>query len=415
MERKSSLKYVYFAYIWHGFFLAVTVSMLDLNTVFPALITTLSSSRIIFGLLYSVMLSVPLIFNVIFSHYLRTKKHKKIYLLFGIYLRGLSFLGMAVFTYYFAKENPDLALGSYFIFVFLFSISAGFAGISYSDMIGKLLPSKNRVRLYTYKQFFGSSGAFLGGLIIARIFSNNILFPINYSISLFIGFIGLFIASIGFIFLKEPESKINEKTNISLKEYIKKIPGIIKKDNSFKSFIIMENLSGFSIMLLPFYMVLAKDSFSLDPKFIGIYLIVQTVGTILSNFLWGYLAQKYSAKHIVGLCIVLGAINPILALLLSNTTPYLFAIVFFIIGFMISGRKIGFEPYLLDIIPLTERVEYLGIRGSLNVLVVILPLIAGIMISTIGYTITFILVTLMMFLALIELRKITDTQLQEYC
>ncbi len=413
--KRSSKNYVYFAFIWHGFFLAITASMLDLNTVFPALITTLTSSRILFGLIYSVMLSVPLIFNVVFSHYLRRKKHKKIYLLIGIYLRGASFLGMALFTFYFAKTHPNLTLFSYFIFVFLFSISAGFAGISYSDIIAKELDSKDRVNLYTIKQFFGSSGAFLGGLFIAKIFSIDMVYPLNYSVSLFIGFVGLFIASLGFIFLKEPESVISKEKPVSLLQYIKKIPSVLKKDESFKYFIIVENLSGFSIMILPFYMMFAKESFVLDDSYIGIYLIILTVGTIISTLLWGFIAKKFDAKHIVGLCIILGGLNPILALILSNTTPALFGIIFFIIGFMRSGRKIGFEPYFLDIIPLNERVEYLGIRGSLNILRVILPLVAGILISYVGYIFTFILVTVMMTLSFIELLKITDKQIEEFC
>jgi hypothetical protein len=74
---KSSIKYTYFAFIWHGFFLALTMSMLDLNTVFPTLINTLNSSKYIFGLLYTIMIGAPLIFNVIFSHYLRKFKQKK--------------------------------------------------------------------------------------------------------------------------------------------------------------------------------------------------------------------------------------------------------------------------------------------------------------------------------------------------
>ncbi len=413
--KRSSKKYVYFAFIWHGFFLAITASMLDLNTVFPALITTLTSSRILFGLIYSVMLSVPLIFNIIFSHYLRRKKHKKIYLLIGIYLRGISFLGMALFTFYFAKTHPNLTLFSYFIFVFLFSISAGFAGISYSDIIAKELESKDRVNLYTIKQFFGSSGAFLGGLLIAKIFSIDMGYPLNYSVSLFIGFVGLVIASLGFIFLKEPESIISKEEPVSLIQYIKKIPNVLKKDESFKYFIIVENLTGFSIMILPFYMMFAKESFILDDSYIGIYLIILTVGTILSTILWGFIARKFDAKHIVGICIILGGLNPILALILSNTTPALFGIIFFIIGFMRSGRKIGFEPYFLDIIPLNERVEYLGIRGSLNILRVILPLLAGVLISFVGYIFTFLLVTAMMTLSFIQLLKITNKQIEEFC
>lgn len=414
MENKSSKRFIYFAFIWHGFFLALTVSMLDLNTVFPALITTLTSSKLVFGGLYSVMLSVPLIFNVIFSHHLKNKEYKKKYLLLGIYLRGIAFLGMAIFTYYFSVNNQALTILSFFFFVFIFSISAGFAGLSYSDIIAKTLDSKSRVSLYTIKQFFGSTAALIGGFTVAKIFSMNIDYPTNYTINLFIGFIGLFIASFWFIYLKEPASLISKNTD-SLKTYIKKIPSVLKKDSSFKLFIIVENLAGFSIMILPFYMLFAKETFNIDNSYIGIYLIVQTTGVILSNIVWGFLASKFNAKAIVRFCIMLGGLNPILAIILGYTSPELFAIVFFILGFTISGRKIGFEPYLLDIVPTKERVEYLGIRGSLNILVVILPLIGAVVTTLFGFNITFATVAIMMAIAFFLLGKISDKQIQEMC
>lgn len=414
MKFTKSPKFVYIAFIWHGFFLALTVSMLDLNTVFPALVTTLTESKIIFGALYSVMLGVPLIFNVIFSHYLRNKPYKKKYLLLGIYLRSSAFLGMAIFTYYYSQSDPLLTIYSFFFFVFLFSISAGFAGLSYSDIIAKSLNSERRVHLYTIKQFFGSTAAFIGGLVIASIFSIGIAYPINYTISLLIGAGGLIIASLGFILLPEPASVISENKE-SLSSFIKRIPSILKKDNSFKLFLIVENLAGFSIMILPFYMLYAKERFDLDDSYIGIYLLVLTAGTIFSNIVWGLLASKLNSKAIVRFCIILGALNPLLAIYLGTTSPFYFSIIFFILGFMISGRKIGFEPYLLDIIPRSERVEYLGIRGSLNILIVILPLVGAIIIRYAGFNVTFIVVMIMMFTAAYLLGKISDKQLEEFC
>lgn len=415
MNKRSSTKYIYFAFIWHGFFLALTVSMLDLNTVFPFLINELTSSKIVFAGLYSVMLGVPLIFNVIFSHHLKKKEYKKKYLLLGIYIRGSAFLGMAIFTYFFSVDHPTLTILSFYFFVFMFSISAGFAGLSYSDIIAKLLNSEKRISLYTIKQLFGSTAAFMGGLVINYIFSQNIDFPLNYTISLSIGFFGLFIASLGFLFLKEPASIINHDNNDSLTTYIKKIPKVLKKDSSFKLFIIVENLAGFSIMILPFYIFFAKDNWSIDESYVGTYLIVLIIGTIFSNLIWGAIGNKFNAKAIVRFCIMLGGLNPLLAIYLGTTTPELYAIVFFIIGFTISGRKIGFEPYLLDIIPTKERVEYLGIRGSLNILVIILPLLAAKTINQFGYNFTFIGVTVMMSIAFILLGKISNRQIKEMC
>jgi hypothetical protein len=84
VKKPDQIKRVYFAYIWHGFFLALTMSMLDLNTVFPTLVSLLTSSRLVFGTLYAIMLGGPLIFNLIFSHYLSNASFKKKYLLIGI-------------------------------------------------------------------------------------------------------------------------------------------------------------------------------------------------------------------------------------------------------------------------------------------------------------------------------------------
>ena len=156
MNNQDTIKKNYAIFIWHGFFLALTMSMLDLNTVFPTLISTFTDSKIIFGSLYSIMLGAPLVFNLIFSHYLKTHALKKKFLIFGIYIRSLSLLGMAVFTYFYGLKHPTLVVSSFFLWIFLFSVSAGFAGISYADLIAKTIPSNRRTELYATKQFVGS-------------------------------------------------------------------------------------------------------------------------------------------------------------------------------------------------------------------------------------------------------------------
>jgi hypothetical protein len=49
-------RHVYFPFVWHGFFLALTMAMIELNTVLPNLIAGLTKSSIAFGGLYSIML-----------------------------------------------------------------------------------------------------------------------------------------------------------------------------------------------------------------------------------------------------------------------------------------------------------------------------------------------------------------------
>lgn len=399
-NKTDQVKTVYAAYVWHGFFLAMTMSMIDLNTVFPALIAELTMSKVIFGLLYTVMLGAPLLFNLLFSHYMKTKAYKKKYLLIGIYLRSFSFLGMALSVGFFGAGNPGLAVSSLFVWVFFFSISAGFAGIAYSDVLGKVLPGRQRMKLYAGKQLFASLAALAGGFLVARLFSQDALaFPVNYALTLFIGFVGLAIASVGFFFIREPATENLPQSGRTLWSYILEVPQILKRDVRFRRFILVENLTSFSVMALPFYVIYAKETFAMDASYIGKYLLIQVAGTILSNFVWGVLADRTDSRRMVRACIVMGAAIPIIAVLLANTNADLFGIVFFLLGFIISGRRISFEPYLLDIAPEGQRTEYLGIRGTLNIFIVVLPFVGGLLMTWVGYTPVFMLVSLAMLLS----------------
>ncbi len=400
-SKPTHTRTVFFAYIWHGFFLALTMSMLDLNTVFPSLVAELTDSKILFGILYAIMLGAPLVFNLVFSHYLRARAFKKKFLLIGIFMRASAFLGMAVSTRLFGVKNPAVAVYTFFAWVFLFSISAGFAGIAYADVMGKLLPGKQRTQLYTTKQLFSSIAAFAGGLLIARLFRPGaFVFPNQYVISLLIGGIGLAFASIGFFLIREPASSLAQREKDrkadSLLHYVRNVPQVLKNDASLRKFILVENLASFSVMILPFYMIYARETFGLSQDYIGRYLLIQVSGTILSNVLWGYLATRSNAQRIVRTCVSLGALIPLVALTLARTSPDAYGIVFFLVGFIISGRRIGFEAYILDIAPEQQRTEYLGIRGTLNIFIVILPILGGALISLLGYVPVFLTVSAIM-------------------
>jgi len=399
-DSRNSIKSVYTIFLWHGFFLAITKSMLDLNTIFPALVSQLTNSKIIFGLLYSIMLGVPFIFNIFLGHWLHSIRLKKKYLLLGIYLRSLAFFGMAVFIYLFASNSPVLVIISLFFWIFLFSFSGGFAGLSYGDIIGKLVPKGSRGKLYATKQFIAGFAGLLGGGLVAKVFSlKSLHFPNNYAITLLVGFAGLVIASIAFWFIREPLSNQMQESRDSFRRFLRRVPTIIQKDTSFFWFLIVENMASFSLMMLPFYMVYAKDTFHVGAEYVGKYLLWQIAGTILSNVYWGYISQRKNSQRVVRQCVVIGGIIPILALLLQPFGPNYFGIVFLFIGFVISGRRVGFEPYLLDLAPEDQRTIYLGINGTLNFSVVLLPILGGVFIQFLGYQVTFIMTTIIMLLA----------------
>lgn len=396
---------MYLPFIWHSFFLALTMAMIELNTVLPNLIAELTQSTVAFGTLYSIMLGAPLIFNLLFSYYLKKFKYKKKFLLFGIYLRSVSFLGMAVFTWLFAKDNPTVTLVAFYALILLFALSGGFAGIAYSDIVGKLLPSEKRPGLYAARQIFSGIASLLGGLVIARIFaSGSYGFPLNYVIGMTIGCLGLVIGAFGFWAIREPPSDPGND-NKADEGMITGAIKILKEDKVFRKFILIENITSFSLMILPFYMVFVKHTFASYGNYFGAYVIAQLSGGILSNFIWAAISKKLGTVMVLKICILTGAMIPVVAIALVPLGAVWYVLVFLLTGVITSGRSIGFEPYLLDIAPGDKRTVYLGIRGTLNVLVVLLPVAGGLFIDKLGYYAAFATVSAVMLIAFFLLQK----------
>ena len=169
----------------------------------------------------------------------------------------------------------------------------------------------------------------------------------------------------------------------------------------------MNNLTGFATTLLPFYVVLARDTYSLALADVGNFLLVQIAGMILSNFLWSRIVKEYHFKGVLLIWILIGASLPVLALVFSAfAAKPVFLIVFFLSGVAMSARKIAQEGVLIEISENDNRALYSGINGAFNLTIALFPLISGFVIAWVGYTPVFIVGSIAMLSATIFVRRL---------
>ena len=88
------------AFYWHAFFLAVTTSLTEVNTVMPALVIEAGGTVVAVGALTAIMIGLPLVSQLLFAGFLHTRQRKKPYLLLGINLRvvALAFGAASILT-----------------------------------------------------------------------------------------------------------------------------------------------------------------------------------------------------------------------------------------------------------------------------------------------------------------------------
>ena len=394
----------FIAFNWHAFWLAIAQTFADKNTVLPGLILLSGGTQFELGLLTSIMIGIPMVSQLLFASYLTQKPKKKYFLLLGIYLRVFSFLGVALTLYAVESTNPLFIIYAVFGWMFIFSVSGAFAGVSYTDILGKSISPNTRKRFFVTRQFLNSIGILISAFIVRGILK-EIEYPNNY-IYMFTAASGLlFIAAMGFLSLKERPSEIS---NVPKKftEVLKSIPSIIKSDSNLRNLVISVNLLSVSFTLIPFYISLVKSQSELNKEVIGNFLLYQIIGMILSNFIWIRYTKDKGFKGMFKMTAILYGALPIFALLFVSFLPMkYFGIVFFIIGASMSAYKISSESILIEISDENNRPLYSGIYGTLNLTMALFPLIIGLLIANVGFSFVFLISSLLTFSALIYLKK----------
>lgn len=379
----------YYGLLWHAVFLTLTLTFTDINTVLPALIVSAGGSHLHIGLLTAILVGTPIAGQVLFASYLHLKPRKKGFLLLGINLRILTLLLVAGVLAANEQIPANVVIVGVLMLMFLFALAGTFAGVSYADIVGKSLRADQRHRFFVSRQVL-SSVAFLVSAVTVRQVLVRYGYPTNY-MWLFVLAAGLLlIASLGFWAITEPTLAPPGDAH-RLADVLRSIPGRLREDRDLRRYILVVNLTGFGLTLIPFYVMLARAHYGLTGRQVGAYLLVQIVGMILSNLLWARVTKQFGFRGVLRGCIACGAAAPVLALVLVRGPLIFFLPVFLLIGAGLSARKIAFEGLFIEITTDENRALHKGVVGTTSLSTALFPLLAGGLIGSVGYAPIFLL------------------------
>jgi MFS family permease len=209
-----------------------------------------------------------------------------------------------------------------------------------------------------------------------------------------------------FMFIREPTELPIVKKRSSLLVYLKRIDTILREDRNYNRFLRAIVFLNCGVMTLPFYAIYGREVLHFPSEMIGVFVVAQMVGAIISALFWGYLSDRYGNKIVVVLSGLTGVSVPclvILTMFLQNMAVFpellltIYIIVFVLVGMNLNGLFIGQNNLLLEIAPAGERATYIGVVNAAVGLVALLPLLGGYIIEWTSYTVAFLLsLTLML-------------------
>ncbi|MCK5847039.1 MAG: MFS transporter [Bacteroidales bacterium] len=391
------------AFIWHAAFLALAANFMDIDTVIPAMLISVGGNSIHLGILTSIMVGGASFMQLFFSGILSNIPFKKKFLLAAINIRVLSLLGLSVLFHFSNSISANTVLLSIFVIILIFSFSGSFANVSYIDILGKTITKAKRKKFFSLKQFISSIGLLISAFGASYVLKQYV-FPENYSATFIIAASLLFIASGGFYFLSEKTP--SAKKRINLKDFFAQMPKEIKRNQNLKYYLIIINLLGIGVSLLPFVVLLAKDSGGISLESIGSFIIFRTLGMAIGSLSLFFMSKSFNYKTVLLFNVFLGSALPLIALALQDNSVF-FPGIFLLAGIFVSTYKVAMNGILIEISNDENRTLYAGISGAGNIVTSIFPIIAGVLLASLGYNIVFGIISVLMFISIIFIRKLS--------
>ncbi len=260
-------------------------SAVDSATIMSALVYQLTGSPFAVGAVPAI-LRFGWLFPQFFVGFLAARGGSSMrYYIVGAFGRTAAIAGIAVALYAGASWSSAVlgwaVLGLWTIYAFV----SGIVAVPYNDIVARAVPSKRRSRLLATR-FFGGGVLALGVVALADGFVEALAFPVSYAAIFALAAGLMLISSTAFVAIGEPTPAPARKAATSIAEYFREGVAVFLRDNTFRRFVFAQWCGGAVLMAAPFYVVAAEEA-GLSLGHVPLLLGAQTVGALLSNFLWG--------------------------------------------------------------------------------------------------------------------------------
>ena len=369
-------------------------SAVDSATIMSALVYQLTGSALAVGAVPAI-LRFGWLFPQFFVGFLAARGGSSMrYYIFGAFGRAAAIAGIAI-ALYIGASWPGVVLGWTVLVIWtVYAFVSGIVAVPYNDIVARAIPSKRRSRLLATR-FFGGGVLALGVVALADGFVEALAFPLSYAAIFALAAGLMLISSTAFVAMGEPAAAQTRKAANTIAEYFREGLAVFRRDLVFRRFVFAQWCGGAVLMAAPFYVVAAEEA-GVSLEHVPLLLGAQTIGALLSNFLWGWWGD-FKGKHSLLLAVAGSRIAPPALMLLLGLAPvlgltlFILLAVFFLLGAIANGLTIAVIGLLMEVSPEEARPQYSGYFNALTAPAFLMPLLAGGIVFAAGTDVVFAL------------------------
>lgn len=369
-------------------FFSFALGMLSQDTIIPYFASQLTSSKFLIGLipaLYYLGLFFPQLLGAYFVHGSPTRK----WAIFWIAVaERLGIFCIALVAQMLGLLTDGQALVLLLLAFTLFTVTSGLIGPAYADFISKNI-IRSRGLFYGITHGLGNLLGFAAG-VTAAFLLDRYAFPQNLQLLFWIGFATSFVSPFLIASFREVPFP-GGHTSISLRQFLREIPGQVRAAPDFQRFMVVRAVLGLGIIANAFYALYALERFNLNEGYLGLFTLVIMGSQSVLGLLWGWIGDRFGFKSVFVVTAVLVAAMGGFAL--AARESWVFYVIAICIGGIYAAMRTADSNMVFELAPPAETSRFIGISNTFVApTMTVAALLGGLVVEVFSYHTLFALV-----------------------
>jgi MFS family permease len=367
------------------------IAFIPSATVIVGLASKLTDSKTLISvaaMIFTVAWYLP---QLVAARLVRGRPKQRPFVLIASLIGRPIFLLIALWLFLTRAADPGLTLWIVIIGIALFNICDAIAGVAWFDIVSRVLSPRVRARVMTAGQVIsGIVGLGISEIIKRVLASPDLPFPLNYGVLFLCTFLFMAVSTIALVVLRERPMQVVEAAANAQGSFWSHLMHALRTNPLLQRIVFVRLLTGIEAMAASFYLVFAKERYSMADAVEGNFTQAIIVGGLAGVALFGWIAERFTSRRVVHLSSIFYFATPGLAALCALfEIPASIAYLLFVGVFLMRGALehcliLGLVGYLLDTTPERDRAMFVGGINTLGGVVSATPLLGGLFIDSFG-------------------------------
>lgn len=376
----------------NGVLYAAAEALTDPSLVLTYFTSLLTNSKFLVGLVAPIRIGGWFLPQLLVSGFIQRQERKlRIYAQLGV-VRAVAW-ALMVLVLWFVRDRT-LLLVLFFGFLVVYSLAEGLAGLSFMDVVGKVVPAHRRGAFFGARRLLGGVLAMAASGVVGWALSERagLAFPHNFALLFGLSFVGISVALYAFARIDEPLEPVTRE-RVAMSAQIQRARGLARQNPTYGRFLLARLLMVVADMAVPFYVVFAKESLNAPPGMVGVYLSTTTFSALLANVWAARASDRHGNRQLLLAACFVGLTSPALALVFDwwRGPALLFAVAFAVNGVYNTASWVAHTNFLLEIAPAGDRPIYVGMVNTLVGMAILASSGGGAVVDWLGFNALFAL------------------------